>query len=285
VARFHLVHWIPHKRMHGLNGYKEVIDTIQWGLEQLGHNVTYGLNNIISGATNIIFGAQTMDTATIAALPSNTIIYNLEQLRNIPVNAIRDEIKYIASSQELEIWDYRKENLQTWNALGRENIKVVPVGYAPILSRISKAVYQDIDVLIYGLSGERRLQVFHILSQSGLSTLFVSGLYGSARDNLISRSKIVLNINLYPQSKIFEIVRVSYLLANKKAIVSDYEPDADLDSDMISAVRFTKTPKELLDVCFMLAENDAERMKLEEQGFASISKRDIRNALKSVLLM
>ena len=98
MARFHLVHWIPNKRMHGLNGYKEVIDTIQWGLEQLGHNVTFGLNSIISDATNIIFGAQTMDTATIAALPSNTIIYNFEQLRNIPVNAIRDEIKYIALS-------------------------------------------------------------------------------------------------------------------------------------------------------------------------------------------
>jgi hypothetical protein len=27
--------------MHGLNGNKEVIETVAWGLEQLGHRATY----------------------------------------------------------------------------------------------------------------------------------------------------------------------------------------------------------------------------------------------------
>ena len=30
--------------MHGLNGYKEVIETVSWGLEQLGHQVSYAVN-------------------------------------------------------------------------------------------------------------------------------------------------------------------------------------------------------------------------------------------------
>jgi hypothetical protein len=27
--------------MHGFNGYKEVIETVAWGLEQLGHRAAY----------------------------------------------------------------------------------------------------------------------------------------------------------------------------------------------------------------------------------------------------
>ena len=38
------------------------------------------------------------------------------------------------------------------------------------------------------------------------------------RDDLIARAKVVLNINKH-QAKIFEIVRVSYLMANAKAVV------------------------------------------------------------------
>jgi hypothetical protein len=34
--KYHLAHIIPNPRMHGLNGYKDVIDTLQWGLDQLG---------------------------------------------------------------------------------------------------------------------------------------------------------------------------------------------------------------------------------------------------------
>ena len=62
--KYHLAHIIPNPRMHGLNGYKDVIDTLQWGLDQLGHEVTYAINQISGEATNIIFGAQMIPAAT-----------------------------------------------------------------------------------------------------------------------------------------------------------------------------------------------------------------------------
>src|SRR5262245_16571214 len=82
MSRYQLVQYLPpEKWLHGLNGYKEVIDTVSWGLEQLGHQVTYSVGRIDSGATNIIFGAQVIPVAMLKELPHGTIIYNFEQLR------------------------------------------------------------------------------------------------------------------------------------------------------------------------------------------------------------
>ena len=231
------MHRIPDPRMHGLNGYKEVIETVGGDSSNLATAPLYAVNERAAGATNIVFGAQIMPVAALAELAPGTIIYNFEQLRDVSVERIRGEIRSYAQVPHFTIWDYSAANLPTWRALGRHDVKIVPVGYAPILSRIPKAARQDIDVLLYGLSGERRLQTFHGLSQLGLVTLFVSGLYGAARDELISRAKVVLNINLYAQMRIFEIVRVSYLLANKKAVVADLDVNTSIDDDVRDAVQ------------------------------------------------
>jgi len=283
MAHFHLMHCIPDPRMHGLNGYKEVIETVGWGLEQLGQRATYAINESAADATNIVFGAQVMPVAALGELPRGTIIYNFEQLRDVAVERIRSEIRYYARVPHFIIWDYSAANLPSWRALERPDVKIVPVGYAPILSRIPKAATQDIDVLLYGLSGERRLQTFHGLSRLGLSTLFVSGLYGAARDELISRAKVVLNINLYAQMRIFEIVRVSYLLANRKAVVADRDANTSIEDDVQSAVGFASSLKELLDLCAKLVNDQSERSALEERGFACISRRDIKGILERAL--
>ena len=138
-------------------------------------------------------------------------------------------------------------------------------------------------MLIYGLSGERRLQTLHGLSRAGLSTVFVSGLYGAARDELISRAKVVLNINLYPQTRIFEIVRVSYLLANSKAVVADLDVNTSIEDDIRPAVKFASSLQELLNLCEGLANNERERTQQEELGFSCISRRAIRGILKDAL--
>jgi len=203
--KFHLAHIIPHKRVHGLNGYKEVIDTVQWGLQQLGHVADYGLNSLSPTATNIIFGVQMLPVETINRLPPETIVYHLEQMRNLNAADIVPQLHLAA--QRFRIWEYSEGNVKGWQDLGAKNVLVVPVGYAPILRRIAKQPTQDIDVLIYGLPAKDRLDAFHYLCHSGLTTVFVCGLYGSARDELIGRSKIIVNVNLYEQCKIFEIVR------------------------------------------------------------------------------
>jgi hypothetical protein len=279
VARFHIAHIIPNPRLHGLHGYREIIETVSWGLEQLGHEVTYAVNKFGSNATNIVFGAQMAPMDALKALPTDTVVYNFEQMRGVDTSATKAEVKYCAS--RFIIWDYSPSNTDAWRTLGSRRVKVVPVGYAPILTRIAKRHPQDIDVLIYGLSSDKRLNVFHALSRSGLTTLFVCGLYGTARDDLIARSKIVLNINQYEQ-RVFEIVRVSYLLANRKVVLSDIEPDTYIDKDIKDCIRFF-TPQTLVRDCYALAENDGERARLEEAGFDAMSKRQIGPILEQAL--
>lgn len=281
MSRFHLMHSILNPRVHGLNGYRDVIDTIQWGLEQLGHEVTYSVNEADSSAINIIFGAQTLPIDFLEQLPSSSIVYNMEQLRNLSASKLKPALSFAA--KQFEIWDYCSANLPVWRECGTTRLQAVPIGYAPVITRIEKPPVQDIDVLMYGISGDKRLNVLDQLSRFGLKTVFASGLYGDSRDNLISRSKVVINVNLYGLAKIFEIVRVSYLLANRKAVMAVKEPDTFIEPDIESVVKFTTVPDRLIDDCFNLIEQDDTRIDIEKRGFESFSRRDIRHILTRAL--
>jgi len=280
MSKYHLLHCIPDPRMHGLNGYIEVIQTVKWGLEQLGHQVSYAINNFDSNATNIVFGAQMLPIEMMMKLPDDTIMYNFEQLRGLDASQVKKEILHFA--QHFKVWDYSATNMSAWASYGNTNLRIVPICYAPILSRIQKPVNQDIDILIFGLTGKNRLLAFNSLSRAGLSTVFVSGLYGAARDELISRSKIVLNINLYQHSRIFEIVRVSYLLANRKTVVALLDPDTFVEDDIRPVIKFT-TLEKIVDDCIHLLTHEDDRIKMENAGFDCIAKRDIRDILKNAL--
>jgi len=90
--------------------------------------------------------------------------------------------------------------------LGLPRPTYVPIGYVPELTRIAPAA-EDIDVLFYGASYERRYAVLRDLHDRGLRVKWLSGVYGASRDAWIARSKIVLNIH-YWDAKIFEKVRL-----------------------------------------------------------------------------
>jgi hypothetical protein len=285
MTHFNLVH-VMGGSIRGTEAYQEVIDSVLWGLRQLGHDATYSVNLCHNQATNILFGGHLLPELLMNC-PDGTIYYNLEQISGHPQydqSNPKDTVKLIAS--RFQIWDYTGANMATWNSLTpKYAIKLVPVGYAPILTRIANAENQDIDVLIYGAVGEQRLAVFANLGRlvnGGLSTVFASGLYGAGRDSLIARSKIVLNVNNIPRSKIFEIVRVSYLLANAKAVVADVYPDSYIEEDIASGIIFVPTEM-IAKTCWDLLADVARRTGLERQGFACIARRDIRLLLAGAL--
>jgi hypothetical protein len=280
MKKFHLMQVVPPHR-HKLVGCNELIETIKWGLEQLGHEVSHAINSYELGCTNIIFGAQVLPIDFISGFPADTIIYNLEQMKGISGDHIRPEMHFYI--KHFQVWDYKQENLVSWASIAdTQNIKIVPIGYAPVLTRIAKPAHQDIDVLIYGMPSENRLKAVELLANAGLSTVFVCGLYGEARDNLISRAKIILNTSAYQLSQQFEIVRVSYLLANKKAVVTILDEQTSVEEDMTSCVKFT-TFENLAAECCQLIDNDALRINLENFGFEMFSQHDIRTILKNAL--
>jgi hypothetical protein len=285
--QFNVVHMVPQvpsrTAMHGLYGYREVIETLAWGLKDIGHDAIVSENRFYSTRINIIVGAQMLAADALQALPKETIIYNFEQLVGLDPRELKDSLKSVA--KQFRIWDYSERNLPMWQTLGAIHAPVqVPVGWAPVLSRIEKLSQadQDIDALIYGLPGPLRLQVLSDLCYQGARCLFVCGMYGEARDRLIARSRLVLNINLYDQSRIFEIVRVSYLLSNAKAVVADIREGTFVEPDIQPAVAFCK-PAALAATCMKLLDDPRAREALESRGRDIMERRHISPILARAL--
>jgi hypothetical protein len=279
--RFHIVHIIPNPKLHGLHGYSEVIETLQWGLNQLGHETTAAINSVAKDKTNIVFGGQMLGENGLAQFPADSIFYNFEQLAEIPEEKLWPVWRTIA--QRFRVWEYSERNMDVWqNFEPKQSPVLVPVGFSPILQRIIKRDDEDIDVLFYGFPSNARFAVFNRICSEGVKAVFACGLYGTQRDELIARSKIILNINRFVQSRIFEIARVSYLLTNAKAVVSDIYPDSFIEPDLTDAVAFSP-PDEIARKCLDLLRDDPARQALESRGQAIFQRRDIRQILQKAL--
>jgi hypothetical protein len=281
AARFHIAHIVPDPRMHGLYGYREVIETLQWGLAALGYPTSVAENEFANGSTNIVFGFQMLTEPVLDGLPADTIVYNFEQMAGLPADTLKPV--YRAAARRLRVWEYSEHNLSTWAQLGPAHPVIhVPVGWAPILVRIAEPAEPDIDVLLYGLPGKLRIAIFRQLAEAGARCIFACGIYGARRDELIGRSKLVLNINLYASSRIFEIVRVSYLLANAKPVVADLRPDTFVEADVRDAVAF-EPPEGVAARCIALLGDESARRQLGQRGAEIMRKRDIRTILSRAL--
>lgn len=267
--------------MHGLRGYAEVVQTLEWGLSQLGHEVTVTENLTVSNATNILIGHVVVPKEILASLPKDTIIYNLEQMGNVPVEGLSPSCQIVAD--RFQIWEYSPRNLDAWTRFNAVRPPVVvPVSWAAPLERIPKGATEDIDVLLYGKSCVSRLEVFHHLCEAGVRCVFACGLYGAERDSLIARSKIVLNINFYHQTRIFEVVRASYLLANQKAVLADLHAETFVEPDLKDAVCFASRDT-LVQRCVELLGDESARKDLEKRGYEIFRRRDIREILRPVV--
>jgi hypothetical protein len=262
-------------------GYSEVIESLRWGLSELGHEVTVAINAAAKDRTNIIFGGQILTEQHFHQFRADTVFYNFEQIGGVPLHSLKQSIYCIAA--RFQVWDYSPQNMDTWRQLNLAFAPVlVPVGFSPTLQRIPKRGVEDIDVLFYGHPSESRMRVLSEICETGAKYVFACGLYGQARDELISRAKIVLNVTGYALRRIFEVARVSYLLANEKAVVSDIYPDSLIEADLKEAVAYAPL-EEISQTCAKLLENEADRRQLEERGAAIFRRRDIREILRNAL--
>jgi hypothetical protein len=260
--------------------FAEVLQAVVCGLRALGATVSEAVNQLaVPGPQPIVFGANLLGDATVDVLPPETIVYNLEQ---IDESSSWCSATYFRLLQRCQVWDYSARNIASLARLGvTEKVRHVPVGYVPELTRINAAPVEDIDVLFYGSMNDRRNNVISQLRQGGLNAHAVFGVYGAARDALIARSKVVLNMHYY-EANIFELVRVSYLLANRQAVVAECNPGTEIDPDIVEAVRLA--PYEgLVSACTELVSDSKAREALAERGFSRMVARDERAYLAAAL--
>jgi len=243
----------------------------------LGAQVDRAVNQPLSGGgINLVFGAHLI--APQVLLPANSIIVNAEQIGSGKLV----QPHYMDLLQRHAVLDYSPRNVALLRErLSHPHVHAFRLGYMPALSRITSAGQPDIDVLFYGVVNERRKRILDALAAAGLKVDVLTGVYGGERDALIARSKVVLNVHYY-EDKIHEIVRSSYLLANRKCIVSECDEDTEIEDDLRAAL--VAVPyAQVVETCVALAGDDARRRAQEQLGFEIFARRDQAALLGDVL--
>ena len=246
--------------------FHEVAEWLLYALRALGQDVLLAQEPVPDRRT-IVLGSNLLASRPLVLAP-DSILYNLEQID-------RESTWLTPALLELfrrfEVWDYSSRNASKYSALGLLEPRVVPIGFAPELTRIKAAPTEDIDVLFYGSLNERRTRVLAELQAAGLRTKVVFGVYGDQRDQLIARSKVVLNVHHY-EAKVFEIVRVSYLLANRRCVVSECGADREEERELENGVAFADYC-DLVATCVRLCADAEMRARIATEGYKLIAQR------------
>ncbi|GGL36318.1 glycosyltransferase [Nocardia jinanensis] len=240
--------------------FREVAETVHYALCRAGFDSVLSDDIGIPGRRHIVFGSNTLHWWGIQ-VPDDAVLFNLEQVA--PGSEwITDEL--LALFRRHTVWDYSLRNIAALRELGIEGVHHVPIGHVPELERIPPAPERDIDVLVVGSLNEHRLAPIERLRRLGINAQAHVGLYGPARDAMYARAEIVLNTHYYPAG-VFEIVRVSYLLANGIFVISENCADIDESSEFAAAVVFDDY-ENLVSTCLRYLSTPTQRAARIEVG-------------------
>lgn len=257
--------------------FDEVAETIHHGLRSLGHDSVLTSEGLLAGRRHIVLGSNLLPHYPLPLAP-DAILYNLEQ---VEPGAAWFGPDLIGLFRRHAVWDYNERNAEKLEALGVPVAHVVPIGYADALARIERAPQPDIDVLFFGSINPRRAAVLEQMRAAGLRVEAVFGVYGRERDALIGRARLLLNVHYY-DAKVLEMVRISYLLANRCAVLSERSADPKEDDALAGGVAFAdyaglaRRAHELIDA-------PIERERLAGRGYEIMSARPIEECLRPAL--
>lgn len=257
--------------------FAEIALGLQQGFREMGDDcpIVHHPSNITGRA--VVLGANLIPYSNLR-IPFDSIVFNLEQVCD---TSRWMNYAYLDILRNHEVWDYSERNIA---ALAGKGVKAkhCGIGYASCLSRITPAE-QDIDVLFYGSMIHRRTYILKQIEATGLKVRCAYGVYGKERDALIARSRIVLNLHAFA-SRVFEVVRVSYLLANARFVLSEHTPPEvdsarrELDAAMVFGEQW-----QLPQLCQLYARNDEAREMIAGYGFHLFRSMRQSDYLRAVL--
>jgi hypothetical protein len=263
--RYRIVIIVPAGYKHSLC-FTEVAFLLRNSLAANGVSCDITVNDLSPDSINIILGFHLLAFGDYLR-PYKYIPYQLEQL-SAAEGVFSDNVKNILSRGEA-VWDYSPENIEFLRGQGI-SAKLLPVGFHESMEQVPQAAEKDVDVLFFGSLGDRRQAVLSKLEKTArapkVKALF--GVYGRERDEFIGRSKILLNIHFY-QTKIFEAVRVSYLLNNRCCVVSEESSVYPYAGVNIPLVTYESLPQKCLDIL----DNGSEYKSIGEASYREFRER------------
>ena len=262
----------PDKFVHA-DAFWELAQLLAYSLRDLEYKTNININELDQNAHNIIFGSHLLPEDEFGSITSKkitnpTIIFNTEQLY---LEENRCTKTLFSLHKDFKIWDYNVKNIERLNKEGFKKTSLFEIGFHKKLERIEKHKIKDIDVLLYGSMNERRIKIVNDLREKNLNTKVLYGVYGSQRDEYISRSKIVLNLH-YFDSQIFEVVRVHYLVNNKVPVVCEINTSTQIDPwwrETILGVEYAN----LVEQCAMLVGNTKKMESISSSAFLRLKER------------
>ncbi|MFP3545846.1 glycosyltransferase [Rhizobium sp. SIMBA_035] len=282
--------WDAHKDRHciwivtpkGYNhshAFDEVALGLQGAFEELGGSAPIVREmSEFAGRSPIVYGGNLLPPEITAHLPKDSVIVNLEQVSD---DSTWMNERYTAVLKSFPVLDYSPRNRRNMAAKGIDHAGVLEIGYSEVLTQIEWAPVKDIDVLFYGSMNDRRRDILMALHEAGLKVVHLFNVYGAERDAAIARAKIVINIHHY-ESGVFEIVRISYLLANRVCVLTEGDiEDPDLEPFMGGLA--VELYEDLVERCKELIADDEERELIAANGFAAMQSRSQADMLMSVM--
>lgn len=272
--------WIvtPQNYTHS-HAFDEVALGLQGAWQELGGTLPIVTEvRHFAGRSPIIYGGNLLPEEIIPHLPKDSIIINLEQVSD---ESTWINSRYVTILKNFPVLDYSPRNRERLASKGIEHAGLLEIGYSACLTRIASAPGKDIDVLFYGSLNQRRAEILRTLQQAGLKVAHLFNVYGSQRDAAIARSKVVINIHHY-SSNVFEIVRVSYLLANRVCVLTEGDP-ADPDVAPFIDGLAIEPYERLIERCTQLVADDNARILLQEKALQTIAARSQAAMLKAVI--
>jgi hypothetical protein len=251
--------------------YVEFAESLHYSFKSIGYDVPIVRDQSEIRGRPIILGCNLLREFKCINIPKESILFNLEQVSE---NSIWFTEDYINLLKSFTVWDYSKLNITKLKQFGIDNVKLCQVGYASQLTRLNNNCNNDIDVLLYGKKCSRRIDMYEKLKALKLNVVYLNSIYGKQRDAFIERSKIIINIHCY-DAKIFEIIRISYLLSNKKFVISESGNDKDLENPFLNSLVFTSynnIPKKCL--YYLNKDNESERALIALNGFKFFTQKE-----------
>ena len=265
--------------MPDTHGFDDVLLPLKYAFAHLGYEVEIRVNSFNPHSRNICLGANYDPEQKWIKLPPQTIVMNLEQLEAEGYPWLKDG-QYFDLLARHETWDFSRRNLDYLRGKGIEG-RFLPIGYVPEMTRLEPCPAPVHDVLFYGSMTPRRRYILDELEKRGLKVNRLAKAYGQKRDQAIFSAKVFLNIHhSLPAS--LEIVRLGYVLANKRAVVSELAPDTYHYPELAGACAFREY-EQLVEAVAELAADESECRKQAERGFEAFSGLRLDQALEELV--
>lgn len=262
------------------HAFDEVADGLSAAMTALGGSAPVVRSaRVPDGRVPIILGGNLLPAEVAATLPAGSVVYNLEQVD--PSSPWFASGAYLELLSRCRVLDYSPRNRDALIALGIAHAGLLEIGYSPVLERIPTAPEQDIDVLFYGSMNPRRDALLQRLIRRGLTVGHLFDAFGAERDAAIGRAKVVVNIHFYAAA-VFEVVRVSYLLANGVCVATEGRPD-DPDLAPYRDGLAVAGYHDLADTCVRLVRDADLRARLGEGGHKAMRARPQAEFLRRAL--